>query len=55
MELLEIALLDNVKKEYQESLTLLKSITGIGNKIALMLLVFTDDFQRFQSAKELCS
>lgn len=55
MELLEIELLDNVKKEYQESLTLLKSIPGIGNKTALMLLVFTDGFERFQSAKELCS
>jgi len=51
MELLEKVLLDNVKKEYQESLTLLKSIPGIGNKTALMLLVF----QRFQRAKELCS
>ena len=55
MELLEIALLDNVKNEYQESLTLLKSIPGIGNKTALMLLVFTDGFERFESAKELCS
>ena len=55
MELLEIELLDNVKKEYQESLTLLKSIPGIGDKTALMLLVFTDGFQRFESAKELCS
>ena len=55
MKLLEIALLDNVKKEYQESLTLLKRIPGIGNKTALMLLVFTDGFERFQSAKELCS
>lgn len=52
---LEKTLLDNVKKEYQESLTLLKSIPGIGNKTALMLLVFTDGFQRFESAKELCS
>ena len=55
MELLEKVLLDNVKKEYQESLTLLKSIPGIGNKTALMLLVFTDGFERFQRAKELCS
>ena len=55
IEVLEKALLENVKKEYQESLTLLKSIPGIGNKTALMLLVLTDGFQRFQSAKELCS
>ena len=55
IEVLETALLDNVKKEYQESLTLITSIPGIGTKTALMLLVFTDGFQRFESAKELCS
>lgn len=55
MEVLEKALNDNVKKEYQESLTLLKSIPGIGDKTALMLLVFTDGFHRFESSKELCS
>ena len=55
MVFLEKTLLDNVKKEYQESLTLLKSIPWIGNKTALKLLVFTDGFQRFESAKELCS
>ncbi len=27
----------------------------MGNKTALMLLVFTDGFYRFQSVKELCS
>jgi transposase len=52
---LEEALEKNVKKEYQESLTLLKTIPGIGNKTALMLLVFTDGFHRFESSKELCS
>ena len=52
---LEEALEKNVKSEYQESLTLLKSIPGIGNKTALMLLVFTDGFHRFESSKELCS
>ena len=55
MDTLEKALDTNVKKEYQESLTLLKSIPGIGDKTALMLLVFTDGFQRFESSKELCS
>jgi len=55
MEVLEKVLQEKVKKEYRESLTLLKSIPGIGNKTALMLLVFTDGFQRFESAKELCS
>ncbi len=52
---LEDLLLENVKKSYQEELTLLKSIPGIGGKTALMLLVFTDGFKRFTSAKELCS
>lgn len=52
---LEEALEKNVKQEYQGSLTLLKSIPGIGNKTALMLLVFTDGFHRFESSKELCS
>lgn len=52
---LESKLVDNVKSEYQESLTLLKSIPGIGDKTALMLLVFTDGFHRFESSKELCS
>ena len=55
IELLETKLENNVKAEYQKSLTLLKSIPGIGSKTALMLLVFTDGFNRFESAKELCS
>lgn len=52
---LEKVLEENVKSEYQESLTLLKSIPGIGDKTAMMLLVFTDGFHRFESSKELCS
>jgi len=52
---LEAKLEKNVKAEYQESLTLLKTIPGIGNKTGLMLLVFTDGFNRFESSKELCS
>ncbi|MDO6745421.1 IS110 family transposase [Tenacibaculum soleae] len=52
---LELKLEKNVKSEYQDSLTLLKSIPGIGNKTALMLLVFTDGFRRFESSKALCS
>ena len=52
---LEEKLLKNVKSEYQESLSLLKTISGIGDKTALMLLVFTDGFNRFNSSKELCS
>ena len=55
IEVLENQLLKNVKSEYAESLTLLKTIPGIGDKTALMLLVFTDGFNRFESYKELCS
>ena len=55
MKKLEEKLLENVQKEHQESLRLLKSILGIGNKTAMMLLVFTDGFNRFDSYKELCS
>ena len=55
MLFLEEKLLKNVKSEYQESLSLLKTIPGIGDKTALMLLVFTDGFNRFNSSKELCS
>ncbi|MFV9552169.1 IS110 family transposase [Algibacter sp. PT7-4] len=55
IELLETKLEENVKSEYQASLTLLKSIPGIGSKTGLMLLVFTDGFKRFESSKELCS
>ena len=55
MKYLEDKLLKNVKYEYQESVTLIKTIPGIGDKTELMLLVFTDGFNRFGSSKELCS
>ena len=55
IEILESKLLQNVKSEYAESLSLLKTIPGIGEKTALMMLVFTDGFNRFESSKELCS
>ena len=43
-------------KEYQQTqLTLLKSIPGMGVKTALMLIVMTDGFNRFENAKQLCS
>jgi|TARA_B110000908_G_C10180270_1_gene415332 transposase len=55
MKLIEEKLLELVKKENQELLTLLESIPGIGRKTSVMLLVLTDGFNRFQSASELCS
>ena len=55
METLEGKLMILVKEAHQEILTRLKSIPGIGNKTALMLVVLTDGFERFTSGSELCS
>ena len=55
IKMLEDKLLILVKQEHQEVLTRLKSIPGIGNKTALMLVVLTDGFERFTSGSELCS
>jgi len=55
MEKIESILELKVKKVHKESLTLLQSIPGIGKKTALLLLVLTDGFNRFNSSKELCS
>lgn len=52
---LEEKLLILVKQEHQDLLTRLKTIPGIGNKTALMLVVLTDGFKRFTSGSELCS
>ena len=52
---LDLVLEKNIKEEHSESLTLLKTIPGIGNKTAMMLLVITDGFKRFKSSRELCS
>ncbi|MBV7270744.1 transposase [Winogradskyella luteola] len=52
---LESRLLELVKTEQQEQLTLLKSIPGLGSKTALFLIVITDGFNKFENAKQLCS
>jgi len=52
---LEEKLLTLVKEAHQDVLTRLKSIPGIGNKTAVMLVVLTDGFNRFNSGSELCS
>jgi len=44
-----------VKQEHQDLLTRVKTIPGIGNKTAVMLVVLTDGFDRFTSGSELCS
>jgi transposase len=55
IKMIEDKLLELVKKENQELLTLLETIPGIGRKTSVMLLVLTDGFERFSSASELCS
>ena len=53
--ILEEKLLILVKQEHQDLLTRLKTIPGIGQKTAIMLVVLTGGFERFSSAAELCS
>ena len=55
LETIEMKLLILVKQVHQDVLTRIKSIPGIGNKTAVMLVVLTDGFDRFNSASELCS
>ena len=52
---IEERLLELVKQEQQEQLTLLKSIPGMGVKTALFLIVATDGFSKFETASQLCS
>jgi len=55
MQLLEDKLLILVKESHQDLFTRLKTIPGIGPKTAIMLVVLTGGFDRFNSASELCS
>ena len=55
LQALEDKLLILVKQVHQDVLTRVKSIPGIGNKTAIMLVVLTDGFERFNSGSELCS
>ena len=52
---LEDKLLKTVKSTHQDLLTRIKTVPGIGVKTAATLIVLTDGFERFTSAKELCS
>jgi transposase len=54
-EIIEKELIALVKVDYQEMLTKIESIPSIGRKTAVMLLVLTDGFTRFESAAQLCS
>lgn len=55
IEAIESSLLDLVKQEQQDQLTVLKSIPGMGVKTALFLIILTDGFKKFENAKQLCS
>jgi len=55
IKVLEERLMELVKDHQQSQLTLLKSIPGMGVKTAIMLIVMTDGFNRFENAKQLCS
>ncbi len=52
---IESHLMDLVKVDHQEILTKISSIPSIGKKTAVMLVVLTDGFTRFESAAQLCS
>ena len=52
---LEQKVLELVKKEHQQQITLLKSIPGLGIKTILFLIVITDGFTKFENASQLCS
>lgn len=55
ISVLEKRLLELVKNDQQQQLTLLQSIPGIGLKTALFLIVITDGFRKFENASQLCS
>jgi len=53
--ILEQSLLELVKVDNQQLLSNLESIPGLGRKTAIILIVLTDGFSRFDSAAALCS
>ena len=53
--MLEQRLLELVKEDNQQLLSNLESIPGLGRKTAIILIVLTDGFSRFDSAAALCS
>ena len=52
---LENKLIEIVKSEHQDLLTRIETIPGLGRKTAIMLIVLTDGFERFESGSQLCS
>lgn len=55
MVLIEQELLVLVKQEHQQMLTQLESIPGVGRKTAMLLIVLSDGFRRFENSSQLCS
>lgn len=55
IQVIESKLLELVKEEHQQQLTLLKSIPGLGCKTALFLIIITEGFEKFENAQQLCS
>lgn len=53
--IIENRLLELVRLEQQDQLTLLQTIPGIGLKTALFLVVSTNGFEKFETASQLCS
>jgi transposase len=53
--LLEDKLLEIVKLDYQELLTKLETIPGLGRKTSIILIILTNGFEKFNKASELCS
>jgi len=54
IKILEQRLIQLVKEHQQQQLTLLKSIPGMGHKTAMLLIILTDGFNRFDNASQLC-
>ena len=54
ISVLEAKLDKLVKEEDQAQLTLLKSIPGMGQKTAILLIVLTEGFSNFENARQLC-
>ena len=50
---IELKILSLVKVDQQEQLTLLTSISGIGHKTVLFLIVVTDGFSKFENVAQL--
>ena len=55
MKLLEEQMKETIKKYHNEMLDKLISIPSIGNKTAILLIIITDGFKKFQNYKQLIS